>query len=174
MTLPNLLVTLNHYGSARGFAVAMITFRPKEVIHIAALSRPATLLLAAAPLSQIQAQAGRTPPNDRVSADAKLIRGAAADNLLEVQLGELAQHQATNPTVQKFGQRMVNDHGKLEKQWTDLAANHGMPLKAALSSKKQKKIDNLRQASGAAFDREYTITMIKAHAKDVAEQASMS
>jgi hypothetical protein len=26
MTLPNLLVALNHYGSARGFAVAMITF----------------------------------------------------------------------------------------------------------------------------------------------------
>jgi hypothetical protein len=26
MTLPNLLMALNHYGSARGFAVAMITF----------------------------------------------------------------------------------------------------------------------------------------------------
>jgi hypothetical protein len=33
MTLPNLLVALNHYGSARGFAMAMITFgriRPEE------------------------------------------------------------------------------------------------------------------------------------------------
>jgi predicted outer membrane protein len=67
----------------------------------------ATLLVAALPLSPMHAQAGTTPRNDSVSADAKLIRQAAADNLLEVRLGELAQHQATNPTVQKFGQRMI-------------------------------------------------------------------
>jgi putative membrane protein len=129
----------------------------------------ATALVAALPLSPMHAQAGTTPPNDSVSADAKLIRQAAADNLLEVRLGELAQHQATNPTVQKFAQRMVTDHGKLEKQWTDLAAKHGLPLKAALSSKKQKKIDRLRQATGATFDREYMIAMIKGHAKNAAE-----
>jgi putative membrane protein len=98
-----------------------------------------------------------------------VIRQAAADNLLEVKLGELAQHQATNRTVQKFGERMATDHGKLEKQWTDLAAKHGMPLKAELSPKKQKKIDRLRQATGATFDREYMIAMIKGHTKTAAE-----
>jgi putative membrane protein len=133
------------------------------------MTMAATLLLAASPLSAIQAQAGTTPPKDSVSADTALIRRAAADNLLEVQLGELAQHQATNPTVQKFAERMVNDHGRLEKQWTDLAAAHGIPLKAALSSKKQKKIDRLRQATGATFDRDYMIAMVKAHAKDAKE-----
>jgi putative membrane protein len=129
----------------------------------------ATLVLAASPLSAIHAQAGTTPPKDSASADAALIRHAAADNQLEVQLGELAQHQAKNPTVQKFAERMVNDHGRLEKQWTDLAAAHGMPLKDALSSKKQKKIDRLRQATGATFDREYMIAMVKAHTKDAKE-----
>jgi putative membrane protein len=129
----------------------------------------ATLLVAALPLSPIHAQAGTTPPKDSVSADAKLIRQIAADNLLEVRLGELAQHQATNRTVRKFAERMVTDHGKLEKQWTDLAAKHGLPIKAALSSKKQKKIDRLRQATGATFDREYMIAMVKGHAKTAAE-----
>jgi putative membrane protein len=129
----------------------------------------ATLVFAASPLAQMHAQAGKTPPNDSVSADAKLIRQAAAGNLLEVQLGELAQHQAKNSTVQKFGERMVADHRKLEKQWTDLAANHGMTVKAALSPKKQKKVDRLRQATGATFDREYMIAMIKGHAKTAAE-----
>jgi putative membrane protein len=129
----------------------------------------ATLGLAASPFSAIHAQAGTTPPKDSVSADADLIRHAAADNRLEVKLGELAQHQATNPTVQKFAERMVNDHGRLAKQWTDLAAAHGMPLKAALSSKKQKKIDRLRQATGATFDREYMIAMVKAHTKAAKE-----
>jgi putative membrane protein len=129
----------------------------------------ATLALAASPLTRMHAQAGTTPPKDSVSADAKVIRQAAAENRLEVQLGELAQHQAKNPTVQKFAERMVNDHGRLEKQWTDLAAAHGVPLKAALSSKKQKKIDRLRQATGATFDREYMMAMIKAHTKDAKE-----
>jgi predicted outer membrane protein len=133
------------------------------------MTMAATLLFAASPLFPMHAQAGTTPPNDSVSADAKLIRQAAADNLLEVKLGELAQHQAKNPTVQKFGERMVNDHGRLEKQWTDLAAKHGTTVKAALSSKKQKKIDRLRQATGATFDREYMIAMIKGHAKTAAE-----
>ena len=132
----------------------------------------ATLVLVASPLSAIHAQAGRTPPKDSVSADADVIRHAAADNLLEVKLGELAQHQAKNSTVQKFAERMVNDHGRLEKQWTDLAAAHGMPLKAALSSKKQKKIDRLRQVTGATFDREYMMAMVKAHTKDAKELES--
>jgi putative membrane protein len=129
----------------------------------------ATLLLVTSLVAPLHAQAGTTPPNDSVSADAKVIRHAAADNLLEVRLGELAQHQATNPTVQKFAQRMVTDHGRLQKQWTDLGAKHGLPVKAELSSKKQKKIDRLRQATGATFDREYMIAMIKAHAKDADE-----
>ncbi len=133
------------------------------------MTTAATLLLAVSPLSPMHAQAGTTPPNDSVSADAAFIRRAAADNLLEVQLGELAQHQATNSMVQKFAQRMVTDHGTLEKQWTDLASKHGMPLKAALSSKSQHKVDRLRQAKGATFDQEYMVAMIKGHAKN-AEQ----
>jgi putative membrane protein len=130
------------------------------------MTTAAALLLAASPLLPMHAQAGATPPNDSVSADSAFIRRAVADNQLEVRLGELAQHQATNPMVQKFGERMVIDHGKLQKQWTDLASKHGMPLKATLGSKNEQKVDRLRQAKGAAFDREYMIAMIKGHEKN--------
>jgi putative membrane protein len=126
----------------------------------------ATLLLAASPLSPMHAQAGSTPPKDTVSADAEFIRRAAADNLLEVQLGELAQHQAANSMVQKFGERMAIDHGRLEKQWTDLASKYGVPVKTTLGSKGQRKVDSLRQAKGATFDQEYMIAMIRGHEKD--------
>jgi putative membrane protein len=131
------------------------------------MTTAATLLLAASPLSPMHAQAGTTPPKDSVSADAAFIRRAATSSLLEVQLGELAQHQATNPMVKKFGERMAIDHERLEKQWTDLASKHGMPLKATLGSKNQHKVDRLRQAKGATFDREYMIAMIKGHEKNV-------
>jgi putative membrane protein len=130
------------------------------------MTTAATLLLAASPISPMHAQAGTTPPNDSVSADSAFIRRAAADNLLEVQLGELAEHQATNPMVQKFGERMAIDHGRLEKQWTDLASKHGVPIKATLGSKSKQKVERLRQAKGATFDREYMIAMIKDHEKD--------
>jgi putative membrane protein len=130
------------------------------------MTMAATVLLAASPLLPMHAQAGTTPPNDSVSADSAYIRRAAAGNLLEVRLGELAQHQATNSMVQKFGERMVIDHGRLQKQWTDLASKYGIPLKATLGSKNEQKVDRLRQAKGATFDREYMIAMIKGHEKN--------
>lgn len=127
----------------------------------------AAALLLAAPLTTLNAQAPAIP-KDSIQADAKFIRRAVADNQLEVQLGQLAQNRASDPMVKKFGQRMVMDHQKLVKQWTDLASDHGMPLKPALGEKQQKKLDRLGKVEGKAFDREYMITMIKAHSKDAA------
>jgi putative membrane protein len=135
--------------------------RPLPALSLAAL------LFAFLPAA-LHAQAA-TPPNDSIQADRELVRHAAADNLLEVQLGQLAQRRATNSTVQKFGRNMVIDHQKLERQWTDLAAKHGMRFKPALSSVQQGQLTRLERAGRPEFDREYMITMIKGHTKDAAD-----
>jgi predicted outer membrane protein len=44
--------------------------------------------------------------------DRQFLRHAASDGLAEVQLGQMAAERATNPEVQRFGQRMVTDHTK--------------------------------------------------------------
>jgi putative membrane protein len=124
-------------------------------------------LIAVMPFARVRAQTAA--PHDSLTADAGFVRHAVADNLLEVRLGEVAQHRATNQQVQKFGQRMVNDHSKLQKQWTDLAQKHGLKMTAALGPMQQQKFDRLQKMDKSAFDRDYMTAMIRAHADDVAK-----
>ena len=126
-------------------------------------------LLLALPAAALRAQSVAALPHDSIHADGEFVRHAAADNLLEVQLGQLAERRASNPMVQKFGEKMALDHEKLEEQWTDLAAKHGLTFKPVLSSSQQGKLTRLQQASRTAFDREYMLAMIKGHTKDVAD-----
>ncbi|HET7470145.1 MAG TPA: DUF4142 domain-containing protein [Gemmatimonadales bacterium] len=137
------------------------------------MSRPlpvlalASLLCASLPAAA-RAQAPATPPNDSVQADGQFVRHQAADNMMEVQLGQLAERRATNQMVKKFGEKMAIDHEKLQKQWTDLAHKHGLRFTPALAAAQQSKVIGLRQAGRSEFDREYMITMIKGHTKDAA------
>lgn len=126
----------------------------------------ASLLFAFLPTA-LRAQA--TPPKDSVQADGQFVRHQAADNMMEVQLGQLAEHRATNPMVQKFGEKMAMDHHRLQDQWTDLAEKHGMRFQPALASAQHAKITRLQQAGRSDFDRDYMITMIKGHTKDAAD-----
>jgi putative membrane protein len=124
-------------------------------------------LLVALPAA-LHAQAA-TPPKDSIQADGQFVRHQAADNMMEVQLGQLAEHRAAAPIVQKFGEKMALDHEKLQDQWTSLAEKHGLRFTPALTSVQQAKIARLRQAGRSDFDRDYMITMIKGHTKDAAD-----
>src|SRR5215471_21264361 len=53
--------------------------------------------------------------------DQQFLRHAAADGLAEVQLGQMAAQRATNPEIQRFGQRMVTDHTKANQELMALA-----------------------------------------------------
>jgi putative membrane protein len=126
------------------------------------------LLIAAVPLSPIHAQAKPTPAAiDSVKSDAKFIREATADNLMEVRLGEMAGRRSTTTDVKNYGQRMVTDHQKLADQWTGLATKYGVELKPGLGPGRESKVDKLQRADQKAFDREYMTTMIVAHEIDV-------
>ena len=117
----------------------------------------------------LRAQAGTTPPQDSIQADAEFVRHQAADNLMEVQLGQLAEHRAAAPIVQKFGEKMALDHKRLQDQWTDLAEKHGLRFTPTLGSVRQGKVTHLQHIGRSDFDREYMITMIKGHTKDAAD-----
>jgi putative membrane protein len=137
----------------------------------------AGMLLAVAPLSSMHSQA--TPPGrkamsptaaataDSVRRDSKFIHEAAADNLLEVRLGELAGRKAGNPAVKQFAQQMVTDHQKLQDQWTTMASKHGMSFTAGLGPLHQRKVSRLQSADPKAFDREYLAGVIRNHMDDV-------
>jgi putative membrane protein len=121
------------------------------------------LLIAALPLSPMHAQAKPAASKDSIKTDSKFIHETVAGELMEVRLGEIAGQRATNAEVKQYGQRMVTDHQKLEKQWTDMASEHGMPIKPALGPRHQAKVDYVRRADPKAFDREFMTMMIGVH-----------
>lgn len=101
------------------------------------------------------------------SQDKKFIEEAAMSSQMEIKMGQLAAERASNPEIKNFGQRMVTDHTKANKELMSLAQQKGVSVKTDLDRGKQRKIDELAKKSGAEFDREYMKEMTKDHKEDI-------
>ncbi len=103
------------------------------------------------------------------SADAKFMQKAAVGGMYEVEAGKLAAQKGSSDEVKKFGQRMVDDHSKVNDEMKQLAGSKGVTLPTALDRKSKDKIDKLSRLSGAEFDRQYANDMVKDHKEDIKE-----
>jgi putative membrane protein len=101
--------------------------------------------------------------------NATFAKKAAQGNMAEVALGKLAQQNAQSDDVKKFGQRMVDDHGKANTELKTLAQTKNVTLPTELDAKDKALRDRLMKLSGAAFDRAYMRAMVADHVKDVNE-----
>lgn len=101
------------------------------------------------------------------SQDKKFIEEAAMSSQMEIKMGQLAAERASNPEIKNFGQWMVTDHTKANKELMSLAQQKGVSVKTDLDRGKQRKIDELAKKSGAEFDREYMKEMTKDHKEDI-------
>jgi putative membrane protein len=103
------------------------------------------------------------------SADQAFAMAAAEGGLAEVELGRLAADHASSPDVKKFGQRMVDDHGKANEELATILTQKKITPPTALKGKEKSNYDRLAKLNGAAFDRAYMSDMVKDHEKDVKE-----
>lgn len=94
---------------------------------------------------------------------------AAAGGMAEVEMGNLAQQQATNQRVKDFGAMMVRDHSKANDELKSLASSRGITVPSALPASKQKMLDNMKKMTGKSFDQHYVSMMVEDHVKDVAK-----
>jgi putative membrane protein len=106
--------------------------------------------------------------------DLPFLREAAAANLMEIRLGELAQKQGGNVGVRQFGRRMVADHTRLEQELSTLVSGSGNTLNATLTPEHYRKINNLQNLSGDEFDRAYMSMMVQDHQTDVSQFETQS
>jgi len=102
------------------------------------------------------------------SDDLTFLRKAAGAGMAEVALGQLAAKHGHSERVRKFGQRMVDDHSKANKQLMEIARRKGMTFSAKMGATHQKLMDRLREKRGAAFDREFARHMVRDHKEVVA------
>lgn len=100
--------------------------------------------------------------------DRKFMATAAADNLLETEVGRLAAQNGMSDGVKQFGQRLVDDHSKANEELRQLAAMKGnFTLPTQLDAKQTAAVNKLTKLSGAEFDREFVKMMVKDHQKAV-------
>jgi putative membrane protein len=95
--------------------------------------------------------------------DQQLVSQVAADNLLEVRLGQFAAKKAASPAVKQFAQRMVIDHTSMQKQWMAAAEKNKLQFKADLGPQHLQQAEQLNSLSGAAFDKAYMAAMVQNH-----------
>ena len=84
-------------------------------------------------------------------------------------LGQLAVERSTDTAVKQFGQRMVADHGKADKQLKGIASEKGATLPTELTTKQTHEVERLSKLSGREFDKSYMSLMVKDHKTDLKE-----
>ncbi|BAI76667.1 outer membrane protein (plasmid) [Azospirillum sp. B510] len=95
--------------------------------------------------------------------DMNFARTAAISDLFEIQAGKLAQDQAKDQGVKRFGSHMVTDHTKTSDAMKTLAQQKAMTLPTTLDADHQKKLETLRGLKGERFDSAYLQGQIDAH-----------
>jgi putative membrane protein len=98
---------------------------------------------------------------------AKFLKEASKSNQMEVEMGKLAVSKAQNAELKSFAQHLQQDHSQAQTKLTTLAQQHGVQLDPVDKSDKEQ--ERLTKLSGAEFDREFTLTALKHHQKDIAK-----
>lgn len=99
--------------------------------------------------------------------DEDFVKEAASGGLMEVELGRLAEQNARNPRVKKFGAMMVKDHSKANEELRSIATSKNINFPANMDDKHMDKVEDLRKKNGEEFDKDYMDQMVDDHEKDI-------
>lgn len=113
-------------------------------------------------MAAAQATATKKSGSGNAATQAFLAKAAQA-NLAEVELGKLATDKGESDEVKRYGQHMVEDHGKANKELQELAHQEGATLPTYTDKPQQAAKARLEKLSGAAFDRAYAAQMVRDH-----------
>jgi putative membrane protein len=95
------------------------------------------------------------------------IKDAASINLMEIQLGRIAQDKGDTQDVKDYGESMVLDHSEANEELQDIARQKNLRLPAQVERKHTQMIARLSKLSGSRFDRRYLQTMVQNHQKSI-------
>jgi putative membrane protein len=157
-------------GLALALMAPMITLQAQVTAPGTNPGKPGTPTTNPAPAPTANPAATPSQTGDReMTNDLPFLREAAGVNLMEIRLGQLAQSKASNAAVKQFGQRMVNDHTRLEQDLSSMVSANGIALNPTLTPAQSDNIARLQNLSGPQFDQAYMSMMIQGHQTDVAQ-----
>jgi putative membrane protein len=105
----------------------------------------------------------------QIMQDKMFLRKAAEGGIAEVKLGQLAAQKGSSEDVRAFGQKMVEDHTKMNLEIAQVADSIGVMLPKSMNKEDQAEYNKLNALSGNDFDIEYLTFMVKDHHQDLHE-----
>lgn len=121
------------------------------------------------PTTSMQDSSGAPGDTGQQMRDKIFVRKAVQGGLAEVELGKLAADKSSSEDVKSFGQKMVEDHTKLNEEMAEVADSIGLKLPRKMDKDAQAEYDKLSSMSGEEFDKEYVAYMVKDHHMDLRE-----
>lgn len=101
--------------------------------------------------------------------DQKFLEFAAQTDMVEANLGDLAQTAASSQAVKDFGHMVASDHTQDYQKLEGLAQQAGLKLPTAIDAAHNKSlIGPLHALKGAAFDHTYIRDMVAGHTQAIA------
>ena len=113
--------------------------------------------LIAAGCSLLQSSAEVTP------VDQQFMLTAASVGTAEVDMAELAEHQAGDPAVKAYGRRLAQEHTRINDELTQLAERKHVELIKAMDPANRTLYEELTHLNGKLFDREYLLAQMNIH-----------
>ncbi|WP_116135685.1 DUF4142 domain-containing protein [Trinickia diaoshuihuensis] len=123
--------------------------------HASAAAGLAALI--AAGCSLLQSSAEVTP------VDQQFMLTAASVGTAEVDMAELAEHQAGDPAVRAYGHRLAQEHTGINDELTQLAERKHVKLIKAMDPANRTLYEELAHLNGQLFDREYLLAQVNIH-----------
>lgn len=101
--------------------------------------------------------------------DQQFVDFAAQTDMVEANLGQLAQNVAAKQDVKDYGQMLVTDHTKDYNNLYAAAQQASLTVPNAIDAEHNKAmIDPFQKLKGAAFDHRYLAEMVAGHTKALA------
>jgi putative membrane protein len=110
----------------------------------------------------------RSADKDATVETAEVLGKLHHSNQMEVAAGKLAQEKAQSKDVKGFGKTLVTDHSAADKKVMALAKDEKIDLPADVPMPPEK-MDKMKAASGADFDKMFASHMLDDHKKDIAD-----
>ena len=139
----------------------------RRAVLVAALAL--TGLAGAAGCGSAQAQTpGAARPGQVSAHDIRWLDRAHLADEAEVTTGEFAETNANVPAIRAVGATMVHDHSAMDKKLIHLATALKVSLAGSPTVGQVHTADRLSSELGAAFDHDYTASMMTAHEQMIA------
>ncbi|MEH0821103.1 MULTISPECIES: DUF4142 domain-containing protein [unclassified Micromonospora] len=121
----------------------------------------ALVLVGLAPAAAVQAAA---QPSTQ---DTQYLQAAHQSNLFEIRAGDLAEEKGQNQEVKRLGQMFKTDHTQFDQTVRQTASQLGVQLPDEPTADQQQVLDQLRNASGEEFDRQWVTAQLNAHVQSI-------